>query len=209
MVASIFVLFCLIFTHQGAKVMAGSALGLDPYAEMLMRPNLSESGLCSSIWCDHPSSSSSSRQPSVLSYKQASINYIGFDGLSENDDLGAFDEDGYPLEGFWLDAPPDDILYMPPPPMPPGMQSLLASMENDSLRQYIITDESDPEVRCNFCKLFAEEVDPRSYEPDGDLFVAASKDTAHSWGWSSTYVVLFSALLLMFTLLLVLVKFKK
>lgn len=209
MVASIFVSFGLILTHLAANVLAGSAPGLDPYASMLVAPNLSEFGVCSSIWCDHPSPASSSRQPSILSYKQASINYIGYDGLSGDDELGAFDDDGYPLEGFWLDAPPDDILYMPPPPMPPGMQSLLASMENDSLRQYIITDESDPEVRCNFCKLFAEEVDPRSYEPDGDLFVAASKDTAHSWGWSSTYVALFSALLLMLTLVFVLVKFKK
>jgi hypothetical protein len=46
-----------------------------------------------------------------------------------------------------LGPPPEAILFMPPPPLPPSLQSILA--ENESLR-------GRGNENCNFCHLFAE-----------------------------------------------------
>lgn len=175
--------------------------------------------LLSSVLAEHHhfmGSSSSSSMPSanylfgqVLdSYLQTTKNESCSEIWCESDDAGYFDEDEFDddgTRGFWLEAPPDDILYMPPPPMPPSFQASLLSMENGSLKEFIIGEDPDEGYRCNFCKIFA---DPLLPSEDPTVFAEHNTKNEESFV-NSFYVLVISVAILLFVVLIALMKYKK
>ncbi|UXI16579.1 Laminin subunit alpha-1 [Sarcoptes scabiei] len=112
------------------------------------------------------------------------------------------------LNGFWLESPPDDILYIPPPPIPPALSSWVSSLANESIRDFIIGEDPIEGVRCNFCKLFA---DSKLYQHDSELSypssTSSSKDNKNPT--SLIYVAIFSLVFIMFCAVCLLIKHKK
>lgn len=129
---------------------------------------------CSEVWCELPPNSHH--------------NY--YDDLEDDEN------------GFWLEPPPDDILYMPPPPMPPALQAYLMSMENDSFKEFIISDDTEERLRCNFCKLFA---DPRIYEEP--IYSPPIKE--NETFISSFHVLILSLVFIIIFVICLLIKYKK
>lgn len=138
----------------------------------------------------------------------------------ESNDFGNIDYnyDTEGSQGFWLDEPPDDIMYMPPPPMPPVIQAALFNMENISIKDFIINqDSNDREPLCNFCKIFA---DPRLYpsidndlypdQPDDASYLDTSAMSKENDTFISTfYLLIFTAAITGFIVLILLIKYKK
>lgn len=138
-------------------------------------PNSNDS--CDEIWCDAVES----------------------DGRSLYDDL-----DDEMSHGYWLEPPPDDILYMPFPPIPPSLQAYLLNMENDSLKEFVNSDDPEKDSQCNLCKLFS---DPKLYADEDNIYPAASKD--NETFVSSFYLMIFSIIFLIVSIMIVLIKYKK
>lgn len=94
-----------------------------------------------------------------------------------------------------LGPPPNDILFMPPPPLPPFLQQILA--ENESL-------QGDNE-RCNYCHLFQ---DPAAFDTEILLNKAGGAHKTEKWS-STTIVITLGSLVSAVFLLVLLFKCKK
>lgn len=146
------------------------------------------------------------------SYLQAGSNESCSEVWCESTDPGYFDEDEFDEDGtrgFWLEPPPDDILYMPPPPMPPSFHASLLSMENGSLKEFIIGEDPEEGYRCNFCKLFSDPLLVPAEDPMIDMLVPKVKSKSDESFVNSFYVLITSLAVLLFVVLIALMKYKK
>lgn len=176
----------------------GGSNFLDPYLKVLPNHTDGINQPCQKVWCEMPTQRKSTPYNGYRFYDDNGLD-------SSYEEIGN-EDDGDDSNGFWLDAPPDEILYMPPPPIPPSLAGFFANMHNDSLREFIISDDPVEGIRCNFCKLFAD----ASYYPEDDttsIFSAASKEN-ESYA-SAFYLITFTGLFLFVFVLFFLIKYKK
>lgn len=112
--------------------------------------------------------------------------------------------------GFWLEPPPDDILFIPPPPMPAALQAFFSSMENETMREFIIGEDPIEGVRCNFCKLFS---DPKVYQDDdgiGSMYPSSSSSSKSNETFISLfYALIFSLVFVILCIICLLIRYKK
>lgn len=140
---------------------------------------LNDSNYCEEIWCQ----------------SQASPYGNYYDDLG----FGA-------SNGFWLEPPPDQILFIPPPPMPPSIQALLSSLGNDSLKDFIIGQDPIEGVRCNFCKMF---LDPKKYSEEESIYQSPSSQDQDKTFVSLFYVLIVTLIIVTLSILFLLIKYKK
>ncbi|KAH9420222.1 hypothetical protein DERP_011558 [Dermatophagoides pteronyssinus] len=112
--------------------------------------------------------------------------------------------------GFWLEPPPDDILFIPPPPMPAALQAFFSSMENETMREFIIGEDPIEGVRCNFCKLFS---DSKVYQDDdgiSSMYPSSSSSSKSNETFISLfYALIFSLIFVILCIICLLIRYKK
>ena len=173
---------------------------------------------CEKLWCEYaPKTVFRNKNKHLNNHNRQLNDYGRLDGnndfesdyYEEENDNYDYNSFGSSSKGFWLNPPPDDIAFMPPPPMPP---SFMSTLENESLKDFIISEDPDEGYRCNFCKLFSDpNVYPNMDSDDSSMFPSSSLANKQNESFiSSFYLMIFTVVIVCAIIFLVaLIRYKK